>query len=206
MFGSCCYVLESLDLVVPAAIETPDFFLSSIRTGLEEDPDIAEKQEKKVRELADEWKSSVPEDKHAEFEEVFELGQRFFRMRDERGLATDLSGIGLCRRGIMEAGRRLAEQGVVMKPEHLTVATKEEALSILRGDFSLLAGGKKTVGTVEIPTPKELERRYEYIMSADPNLIPRALGVPVSIRIFPSHEMLDLAGLFTVLTIHCLVT
>jgi phosphohistidine swiveling domain-containing protein len=34
------------------------------------------------------------------------------------------------------------------------------------------------MGPVEIPTPRELERRFKYIEMADPNLIPRALGTP----------------------------
>jgi pyruvate,water dikinase len=166
------------DLVVPAMIETPDFFLSTIYLGTQEDPDLVEKSERKVRKLADEWKSALPEDKHDAFEEILDVGQRFFRLRDERGLQTDLSGIGLCRRGILEAGRRLKDQGVIMEAQHLCAATKDEALSLLQGDFGHLSGAGKRKGPIEIPTPLELERRFKYIASADPNLIPRALGVP----------------------------
>jgi phosphohistidine swiveling domain-containing protein len=166
------------DLVVPALIETPDFYLKTIYLGSQEDPLLAEKSEEKVRKLADEWKAAIPEDKREEFEEILDVGQRFFRMRDERGLATDLTGIGLCRRGILEAGRRLADQGVILKAHHLCCASKDEALSLLRGDFGHLTGGSKRMGPVEIPTPRELERRFKYIETADPNLIPRALGTP----------------------------
>lgn len=165
------------DLVVPAMIETPDFFLKTLYMGTQEDPLMAEKAEKKVKALAEEWRNALPEDKHAEFDEILDQGVRFFRMRDERGLATDLSGIGLCRRGIIEAGRRLTDQGILLAPQHLCVATKDEALSLLGGNLGFASQNKQT-GPVELPTPKELKRRYDYIMSADPNLIPRALGTP----------------------------
>lgn len=165
------------DLIVPAMIETPDFFLKTLLMGTQEDPQLAEKAEIKVRALADAWKAALPEENHEEFEEILDQGVRFFRMRDERGLATDLSGIGLCRRGIMEAGRRLKDQGVLFEPQHLCCATKDEALSLLGGDLALAYQNKKA-GPVELPTPTELQRRYDYIMSADPNLIPRALGTP----------------------------
>ena len=88
-----------------------------------------------------------------------------------------VSGIGLCRRGILEAGRRLAEQGVILEAHHLCAATKGEALSLMGGDLSSHLG-RSNQGLVEIPTPVELKRRIDYIANADPNLIPRALGVP----------------------------
>jgi phosphohistidine swiveling domain-containing protein len=169
----------SYDLTTAAVIESPAFFIKTLKTGVNEDPNKARMAETKVRKLAEDWKSALPEEKHDEFVEILDVGRRFFRMRDERGLCTDLTGVGLCRRGILEGGRRLAEQGVIMKAEHLCVTTKKEAIALLRGDLSLLTSGDMaTAGPVSIPTPRELERRYEYIHMADPNLIPRALGTP----------------------------
>jgi len=167
------------DLIVPCMIESPHFFLKTILQGVEEGPDVTVEAEARVRKLADEWKSALPEDKHEEFEEILDVGRRFFRLRDERGLCTDLTGVGLCRRGILEGGRRLAEQGIIYETDHLCVATKSEAIALLRGDLNLLSDGDGvTTSTLEIPTPRELERRYRYIKTADPSLIPRALGTP----------------------------
>lgn len=166
------------DLIAPAMVETPDFFLKTLFMGTQEDPNKANLVAKKARKLADEWKSTLSAEKQDEFEEILDVGRRFFRMRDERGLATDLSGVGLCRRGILEGGRRLADQGVILRAEHLVVASKSEALALLRGDLGSLASKGMHVGPVEIPTPRELERRFNYITTADPNLIPRALGTP----------------------------
>ena len=168
------------DLIVPCMIESPHFFLRTILQGVEEGPNVSAEANTRVRKLADEWKNTLPENKHEEFEEILDVGRRFFRMRDERGLCTDLSGVGLCRRGILEGGRRLAEQGIIYEAEHLTVATKSEAIALLRGDLNLLSSDSDGVvtSTLEIPTPRELERRYRYIKTADPSLIPRGLGTP----------------------------
>jgi rifampicin phosphotransferase len=168
----------SYDLVTPALIETPHFFLQTIFQGTQESPVAAEKSYQRVRTMADGWKSALPEEKHAEFEEILDVGRRFFRMRDERGLFTDLSGVGLCRRGILEGGRRLCDQGVIFEAEHLCLATKREAIALLRGDLGMLGAKDEGGSKLDLPTPRELQRRYEYIHSTDPNLIPRALGTP----------------------------
>jgi rifampicin phosphotransferase len=167
------------DLVVPTLCESPNFFLKTLLQGVEEGEYVAAEANARVQKLAEEWKSALPIEKHDEFEEILQVGRRFFRIRDERGLCTDLSGVGLCRRGILEGGRRLAEQGIIYKAEHLCVATKNEAIALLRGDLSLLSGGAGVPrSTLEIPTPRELERRFKYVKTADPGLIPRALGTP----------------------------
>jgi hypothetical protein len=171
------------DLVVPAMIETPDFFLKTLYLGTQEDPELWLKGTAKVQKLADEWKSALAEEKHAEFEEILSVGRKFFRMRDERGLATDLSGVGLCRRGIMEGGRRLEDQGIIIRAEHICVATKYEALALLRCDLGSLVGNQGS--STEFPTPRELERRFEYIATADPNLIPRGTFM------FPFHQQMN---------------
>ncbi len=164
------------DLVVPAMIETPNFFLKTILQGVEETDDPAEESERRVLALAAKWREELPEEKRAEFDEILDMGRRFFRIRDERGLATDLSGVGLCRRGILEAGRRLTDSGIINAPEHLTVATKSEALSLLTGDLRGLSIDK--VGPIDVPTSNLLQSRFHHIKNSDPSKVPRALGIP----------------------------
>jgi pyruvate,water dikinase len=157
-------------------IESPNFFLKTILQGAEEEVDATEESEERVEKLAAEWRDALPEDKKESFDEILDMGRRFFRIRDERGLCTDLSGVGLCRRGILEAGRRLKAAGVVNEAEHLTVATKAEALSLLTGDLRNLSVDK--TGPVDVPTSNVLESRFLYIKNANPNIVPRALGTP----------------------------
>jgi phosphohistidine swiveling domain-containing protein len=164
------------DLCVPAMIETPYFFIKTLQQGVEEDDDLTEKNEERVVALTSEWRESVPEEKREEFDEILEVGRRFFRMRDERGLCTDLTGVALCRRGILEAGRRLTQKGIINAPDHLTCATKNEAISLLTGDFRGLT--VEYSGPVDVPTASILESRFLHIKNADPSKVPRSLGVP----------------------------
>jgi rifampicin phosphotransferase len=166
------------DLCVPTLIESPHFFLKTLLQGVVEDEDKAEIAEENINARIKEWRNALPAEKHAEFDEILDLGRRFFRLRDERGLATDLSGVGLCRRGILEGGRRLKEQGIIKEAEHLTVATKREAIALLTGNLGMLRGETDQQGPIDIPTAQVLQRRFLYIKTADPNLIPRALGIP----------------------------
>ena len=69
-------------MIVPCLIESPYFFLNTILQGVKEGPDAASQGEARARELADELKSKLPEDKHEEFEEILDVGRRFFRLRD----------------------------------------------------------------------------------------------------------------------------
>ena len=65
-----------------------------------------------------------------------------------------------------------------MEAHHLCCASKDEALALMGGDLSRILTGSPDMGFTEIPTPRELERRSKYIAEADPNIIPRSLGVP----------------------------
>ena len=164
------------DIVVPALIESPNFFLKTILQGVNQRDNLAANGEENANQVADNWKQAIPESRHEEFDEILSLGRQFFRLRDERGLATDLSGVGLCRRGILEAGRRLVESGVIRKKEHLTVALKREALALLTGNLGTLRA--ETRGPLEIPTAEVLEKRFNHIKNANPSAVPRSLGTP----------------------------
>ena len=169
------------DIVVPALIESPHFFLKTILQGVNGAEEIAEKSNEKMKKLADEWRSALPVEKREEFDRILTLGKQFSRMRDARGLSTDLEGVGLCRRGLLEAGRRLEEKGIIHKREHITVATKREAIALLTGDLGRLRSSSSngsSIGPVEVPTADVLQQRFEHIQNADPSLVPRGLGSP----------------------------
>lgn len=163
------------DIVVPALIESPHFFLTTILQGVNEAEELAKKSEEKMKRLAKEWRDALPPEKREEFDHVLSLGIQFSRMRDARGLSTDLEGVGLCRRGLLEAGRRLEEKGVIHKRQHITVALKREAIALLAGDLGRLRS-TGTRGPVEVPTADVLKQRFEHIQNADPSLVPRSLG------------------------------
>jgi phosphohistidine swiveling domain-containing protein len=93
----------------------------------------------------DRVRERVPSAERAKFDEL--LGEARFvnRLRDERGVYNDLWGAGLLRRGILEAGRRLVEAGVLPDAELAVNATHDELVALLRGSSD--------------PTAAELRRR-----------------------------------------------
>ncbi len=56
-----------------------------------------------------------------------------YRLRDERGVFSDIWASGLMRRGALAAGRRLAAAGRLHKPEHILDATVAEMSALLGG-------------------------------------------------------------------------
>ena len=53
-------------------------------------------------------------------------GSRMYRLRDERGVFSDIWASGLMRRAALGAGRRLATSGRIQDPEHIVDATADE--------------------------------------------------------------------------------
>ncbi|NRA86551.1 MAG: hypothetical protein HRU28_03990 [Rhizobiales bacterium] len=72
------------------------------------------------------------------------------RLRDERGLYTDVFANGLARRAILEAGSRLAQRGLLKSRETLLYASVEEMVMLL------------DTGDAEKVDITEIERRQEF--------------------------------------------
>ena len=71
-----------------------------------------------------------------------------YRIRDERGVFSDIWASGIARRAVLSAGRRLAETGRIGDAEHFIDAGFDEMCSMLSG-----AGG---------PSSEELASRFGY--------------------------------------------
>ena len=87
-----------------------------------------------------------------------------YRLRDERGVFSDIWASGIMRRAVVSAGRRLAEKGTVDDAEHFVDAGFEEMCSMLSG-----SGG---------PSSAELAERFEYRTSHSAKDAPAVLGDP----------------------------
>ena len=61
------------------------------------------------------------------------------RLRDERGIDSDTSAIGLLRLAMREAGRRLTASGVLADPEEAVEAGLDELTALLRGQATIAA-------------------------------------------------------------------
>jgi pyruvate,water dikinase len=90
----------------------------------------------------------VPEAHRAEFDEWLEESRFMHRLRDERGMYNDCWATGLARRAVLEAGRRLQENGVLPDGALAINASHEELVGLLQGDKQ--------------PTVDELRRRQAW--------------------------------------------
>ncbi|HLK42102.1 MAG TPA: PEP-utilizing enzyme [Thermoleophilia bacterium] len=153
-------LLDGFDISQPAALEMPDALLRSIRSsvdgGRREDVDLAER-------TAD-VRGRVPEAHRGEFDELLGEARLTYRLRDERGVYSDIWAAGLMRRAVLAAGRRLAGRGRLRRGEDLLDAGLEEMCAVLAGSPS--------------PAAEELAARADARAAADPKSAPFELGDP----------------------------
>src|SRR5262249_6633946 len=109
-------LLDGFDISGRYALELPDALLRAIRvavdgSGLAADHDV-EQQIEDVR-------SKVPEEHREQFDDLLGEARLTYRIRDERGVYSDIWASGIMRRAVLGGGRRLAGRGLVHDPEHL---------------------------------------------------------------------------------------
>jgi pyruvate,water dikinase len=123
---------EMPDLLVEALLAAADGTRARSHEGAEEDA---------VR-------SKVPAAHLAEYDERLAEARLLNRLRDERGVYSDGWATGLARRAILEVGRRLHGQGLLLDAEHAVDLTVDELTSLLRG-----RGG---------PSPEQAAQHHEW--------------------------------------------
>ena len=109
-------------------------------------------------------RNRVPESHRAEFDELLGEARLTYRIRDERGVFSDIWASGIMRRAVLAGGRRLASKGRIHDPKHLVDAGFEEMCSLLSG-----ADG---------PSADELAARAQYRASHRAKEAPPVLGPP----------------------------
>jgi pyruvate,water dikinase len=122
-------LLDGFDIAGRYALELPDSLLRAIRTavtGRDVEVDDTRAREAAIRE-------QVPEADRAEFDELLAEARLMYRLRDERGVFSDIWASGLMRRAAMAAGRRLAASGRLHDPEHVVEGTAEEMAAMVSG-------------------------------------------------------------------------
>lgn len=123
-------VIDGFDIVNSTLREQPEMILGKLAGGLDAEPERA-------RLLADSFAAEVRAEVPAEHLELFDelLGEARanYRLRDERGIYSDVTAIGILRLALLEIGRRAAAAGRVHDPEDLLDATLTEASEVLTG-------------------------------------------------------------------------
>jgi len=153
-------LLDGFDICEPCALELPDVLLRAIRIAAAG----AQTDDASIDDEVAEVRGKVPEEHRGEFDELLAEARLMYRLRDERGVFSDIWASGLMRRAVLGAGRRLAASGRIKQPDHLIDATVEEMCSMLAG--------------ADTPSADELEARTEYRTSHTAKEAPAHLGDP----------------------------
>lgn len=111
-------------------------------------------------------REKVPPEHRQAFDALFEEVRFTYRIRDERNFFGDAPAIGLARRAILEAGRRLAARGLLEDADHAIDATAGELSALLTGGAGPSAG--------------EVAERHRFRVGADINAMPAHLGLKPS--------------------------
>lgn len=155
-------LLDGFDIAGRYALEMPDALLRAMRMALEGEGPGGADVEGHVAEVRD----HVPEEHRAQFDELLEEARLTYKIRDERGVFSDIWASGIMRRAALAAGRRLADRGRIHDPEHFTDAGFEEMCALVSG----------TNG----PSADELAERHELRTSLTAKDVPQVLGDPPS--------------------------
>jgi rifampicin phosphotransferase len=156
-------LLDGFDISGRYALELPDQLLRAIRisvAGAADDDETRAEVEARV----DDVRSKVPEEHRAEFDGMLEEARLMYRIRDERGVFSDIWASGIMRRAAIGAGRRVAGRGQLHDPEHFVDAGFEEMLALVSG-----AGG---------PSADELAQRFSWRTTHNAKEAPPTLGPP----------------------------
>jgi pyruvate,water dikinase len=153
-------LLDGFDISGPCALELPDVLLRAMRVaaeGRDEQTADVEEQIASVRE-------QVPAEQREEFDDLLGEARTMYRLRDERGVFSDIWASGLMRRAVLSSGRRLAGRGRIEEPVHLIDASLDEMCAMLAGAAE--------------PTADELAARAAYRATHNAKEAPAFLGDP----------------------------
>lgn len=182
-------LIEGFDVTNPTLREQPQMILRKLANGLDTDPGEARAT---ADALAAVVRSEVPEEHVAAFDELLGEARNNYRLRDERGIYSEITAIGILRLILLEIGRRAHAAGLVHDPVDVLDATLSEASSLLTGPAvsadalrqradrrrELTAeGAPRYLGGPPPPPPEgELPPPLERVMSATGFMIEAILG------------------------------
>jgi rifampicin phosphotransferase len=153
-------LLDGFDISNRYALEMPDVLLRAINSAIAGKATPAADVDAQVTGVRD----KVPAEHREMFDELLAEARMAYRIRDERGVFSDIWASGLMRRAAMTAGRRVAARGGVHDAEHFVYADLPEMQDLLAG-----TGG---------PTADVLADRYEYANTYTAKDAPGFIGDP----------------------------
>jgi len=155
-----CRLLDGFDISGRYALELPDALLRAIRSSVEGAGSGTEDVDIRIAAI----RSQVPDEHRAQFDELLGEARLMYRLRDERGVFSDIWASGIMRRAALAAGRRLEASGRIHSAEHFVDAGFDEMCALVLG-----TGG---------PSADELAQRAAERGSRTAKDAPASLGPP----------------------------
>jgi pyruvate,water dikinase len=152
-------LLDGFDISNPSALELPDALVRAIRAAIAGTGSHASDVVSRIADV----RAKVPAEHRSEFDELLEEARLTYRIRDERGVFSDIWASGLMRRAALAGGRRVAARGRIHDAAHFVDASLDEMRALLSG---------------EGPSGDELASRFAYRTSHTAKNAPSTLGLP----------------------------
>lgn len=175
-------MISTGDLTLPIGAECPELLVEHVRHALSQASASAPRAD-----VASELRARVPEAHRARFDALLEEARLVHRLRDERSTHLDCWVMGLVRRGLLEAGRRLAERKLLRDVAHVVDLDHDELASLL--------------SRAEGPTAGEIAARVEARTALKVDDAPEVLGAdtldpPPPLEYFDTATAALLSALF----------
>ena len=154
-------LIDGFDIAEPSALELPDALLRAIRISVSGEAQVASDIDARIAEV----RALIPAAHRDEFDELLGEARLTYRLRDERGVYSDIWAAGLMRRAALAAGRRIAGRGRLATPYQMLDASLDEMCALVAG-----TGG---------PSADELASRAKYRVTYTAKDVPPSLGPPV---------------------------
>jgi len=153
-------LIDGFDIAEPSALELPDALLRAIRIAVSGEAQAASDVEERIADV----RAQVPAAHQAEFDELLGEAHLTYRLRDERGVYSDVWASGLMRRAALGAGRRVASRSRIATADQMLDASLDEMCALVTG-----TGG---------PPADELAKRAAYRSTYTAKDAPPLLGPP----------------------------
>lgn len=152
-------LIDGFDIAEPTALELPDALLRAIRGAVADDAPASD-----VEESTAEIRAQVPAKHAEEFDALLAEARLTYRLRDERGVYSDIWASGLMRRAALAAGRRALDRGRIDARQQMLEASLDEMCALVTGKDG--------------PSADELAKRAQYRSAYTAKDAPPVLGPP----------------------------
>jgi phosphohistidine swiveling domain-containing protein len=152
-------LIDGFDIAEPTALELPEALLKAIHIAVSGEGENASDIDAAIANV----RARVPAAKEAEFDALLGEARNNYRLRDERGVYSDIWASGIMRRAALAAGRRVSKAGRIADPKHMLEADINEMCALIEGKG---------------PSSDELAARAQYRASYTAKDVPPFLGPP----------------------------